>query len=249
MARPLKAYYDAYWDADASGWSPVALEVLPFERELIERYATGRVLDIGCGNGRLAAATTAVPADYEGIDLSAEAVALCQDKGINATCHDLGEGLPFATAAFDTAMCFEVLEHLFDPAGIAAEAHRVLKPGGAFIGSVPNHLFVASRLLALCGYFAAGGSPETSMAAPWRDPHIRFFSAATLRAMLAQEGGFAEVRILGAPFAPLQFPVLWQSRGRARKALAVAGRPFAVLGPAWPSLWSQRLYFVARKDA
>jgi SAM-dependent methyltransferase len=43
--------------------------------------------------------------------------------------------LPDATA--DCVLCTEVLEHLPDPRACVSEAHRLLRPGGRFIASVP----------------------------------------------------------------------------------------------------------------
>lgn len=45
--------------------------------------------------------------------------------------------LPFVENEFDTVLCVSVLEHLEDPRKAIAEMHRVLKPGGKIIISVP----------------------------------------------------------------------------------------------------------------
>jgi SAM-dependent methyltransferase len=46
--------------------------------------------------------------------------------------------LPFGDASFDSAVCFEVLEHIEDDAAAAAELARVLRPGGLLLLSVPT---------------------------------------------------------------------------------------------------------------
>ncbi len=48
-----------------------------------------------------------------------------------------GHRLPFRSAAFDTVMCTEVLEHVPRPASLLAEMARVLKPGGTALLTVP----------------------------------------------------------------------------------------------------------------
>ncbi len=45
--------------------------------------------------------------------------------------------LPFADGSFDIVICTQVLEHLREPWLALAELHRLLKPGGAIIGTAP----------------------------------------------------------------------------------------------------------------
>ncbi len=47
--------------------------------------------------------------------------------------------LPFADAQFDGVMCLDVLEHIADDAGAAAEMARVLRPGGVLVLAVPAY--------------------------------------------------------------------------------------------------------------
>jgi SAM-dependent methyltransferase len=52
--------------------------------------------------------------------------------------HDLSQGIPFQPATYDFVFCLEVLEHVTDPFRTLAEMHRVLRPGGILVVSVPN---------------------------------------------------------------------------------------------------------------
>lgn len=47
--------------------------------------------------------------------------------------------MPFRSGQFDFVSCFEVLEHIDDDAGAAAELHRVTAPGGHVFVTVPAH--------------------------------------------------------------------------------------------------------------
>ena len=54
----------------------------------------------------------------------------------------VGTALPFATGAFDSVSALDVLEHVADEAGTLAELHRVLRPGGLLVLTVPaRHAF------------------------------------------------------------------------------------------------------------
>jgi SAM-dependent methyltransferase len=150
-----------------------------------------QVLDLGCRTGGL----TRYYADGNevvGVDVDREALARAHEAlGIETVWADVEEELPFGDASFDVVVAGELLEHLADPAAAVAHARRVLRPGGRFVGSVPNAFRLKNRLR-----FAAGRPPET-------DPtHLQLFSPAKLRALLA---GFADVdvRFAVGRFTPL----------------------------------------------
>jgi SAM-dependent methyltransferase len=110
----------------------------------IPRFAFGfefirngmRVLDYGCFEGafgRLLHPHVAV--EYYGVDKNPEAV--------RRGAHDLRlqvleSALPFTGGFFDVVVIFEVLEHIHDQKKVLKEIHRVLKPGGTLIVSVPK---------------------------------------------------------------------------------------------------------------
>jgi len=48
-----------------------------------------------------------------------------------------GEQIPLASAQFDLVICTQVLEYIPEPGAVIAEIHRVLKPGGRLVLSVP----------------------------------------------------------------------------------------------------------------
>lgn len=49
-----------------------------------------------------------------------------------------GEHLPLRDARFDLVICTQVLEYVTQPSLVFGEIHRVLKPGGALLLSVPS---------------------------------------------------------------------------------------------------------------
>jgi SAM-dependent methyltransferase len=108
-----------------------------------------RILDLGCGGGRHAfeaarrgAVVTAVDLDLGELKdvggLTAEMVAAGEIPPERiATANGDALGLPFPDGTFDRIIASEVMEHIPDDAGAAAELTRVLRPGGTIAVTVP----------------------------------------------------------------------------------------------------------------
>ena len=92
---------------------------------------SGRLLDVGCGTKPYRAMFT-VDA-YIGLDRDSEA---SRKLGI-ADHHYDGNTFPFADVSFDSVLCNQVLEHVFNPDEFLKEIVRVLKPGGKLLLTVP----------------------------------------------------------------------------------------------------------------
>lgn len=98
----------------------------------------GSVLDLGCGDMYL---KTLLPEfQYTGVDVDTA-------KAPTAICHDLSiTPYPFSDASFDTIICSEVLEHLWEPESALKELYRTLKPGGTLVLTVPNFDSIDAQL-------------------------------------------------------------------------------------------------------
>ena len=97
-----------------------------------------RVLDLGCGSGHgivdlAPAARVVVGVDRVAPDREARSGA------IHFVRADLG-GIPLASAHFDLAVSFQVIEHLEDPGPYLAEIARLVRPEGTVLISTPNLL-------------------------------------------------------------------------------------------------------------
>jgi glycosyltransferase involved in cell wall biosynthesis/SAM-dependent methyltransferase len=63
---------------------------------------------------------------------------------------------PYADEAFDTVMCCELIEHLFeDPMHMMSEINRILKPGGHLVMTTPNAGSLRAISAILLGYHPA----------------------------------------------------------------------------------------------
>jgi ubiquinone/menaquinone biosynthesis C-methylase UbiE len=104
----------------------------------MEIAGSDAVLDAGCGEGyiflRLPQSRRRV-----GIDLSPTAleIAARRNPDIEWIRGDV-EKMPFDAATFDKVCCSEVIEHVLDPEAVLKELHRVVKPTGRVIITVPN---------------------------------------------------------------------------------------------------------------
>jgi SAM-dependent methyltransferase len=151
--------------------------------ELFSRYVGGpgrRVLDLGCRYGTLTSRYLAGN-DVVGIDVDRDALEKAAELGIETVWADAEEPLPFEDRSFDIVVAGELLEHVRDPEALVDEMHRVLRPGGTFVGSVPNAFRAKNRLR-----FLAGRPPES-------DPtHLHIFTPADVHRLLAR---FDDVRV------------------------------------------------------
>ena len=101
-------------------------------KDCAERYLGGRLIDIGCGSKPYKNLLAPYVAEHVGVD-------------VDSTEHGTSEidivsdayKIPVACNSFDSAICTAVLEHLEEPEQALQECHRVLKPGGIAIYSVP----------------------------------------------------------------------------------------------------------------
>jgi SAM-dependent methyltransferase len=101
------------------------------------------LIDVGCNDGAwLSDCARRFPsARLAGVDINSTAIPKAIKRVPNAEIrHSGAESLPFANAAFKYVTCFEVLEHLPPELRAAAfrEFHRILRPGGRLILTVPH---------------------------------------------------------------------------------------------------------------
>jgi ubiquinone/menaquinone biosynthesis C-methylase UbiE len=150
---------------------------------------SGRVLDIGCGNGSFLALVREerqAVASLAGCDISPRLCEMAAQR-VPAAEIEVANALrlePYGDEAFDFAFMVGSLEHMQDHAAALQAARRVLRPGGALVVSVPNR--------------------EWLLYERWRANHAQFqpvddhwFRPSELRA-LGEANGFDVARVRGA---------------------------------------------------
>lgn len=128
---------------DDEGASPIVKSGTALELVLAHAPDRETIVEIGCGRGELLSALMEKRGGVEGVDLD-----IYIPKGSPArprvlACDVSNDRLPYSDNEIDTAVCFETIEHLENPYHFIREVHRILRPGGVFIVSMPNvqHIF------------------------------------------------------------------------------------------------------------
>jgi ubiquinone/menaquinone biosynthesis C-methylase UbiE len=160
-----------------------------------------RVLDLGCGWGRVLKPVCDRGAKAVGFDISLEMLKLADAHLRRNRCRAglvRGDGtrLPFAGSTFDLVYSLLVLQHLSKDNGreIFREISRVLRPGGAAYVRVPGRLAPENLLFSLLQFISIH-------VFRYRDPiRMRFYRVGELRKMC--EGLFSEFEVTGHEFRP-----------------------------------------------
>lgn len=143
---------EALWEHSSHVAVYAARDLRPVEVLLLARYHDAfsrRVLEIGCGGGRVAGYITELAEQAVGIDIAPEMVAYCQrryPKGDFAL-GDLRALEGFADGSFDMVFpsfgVIDILDHQ-ERAVALDEMHRMIAPGGLLVLSTHNRGFRVS---------------------------------------------------------------------------------------------------------
>jgi len=105
------------------------------DKQLLDYVKTsfsGRLVDIGCGTKPYLDLVKPYVNEHIGVDHEGS----FHSKD-NVDLVGTAYAIPSPDDAFDSALCTAVLEHLEEPEFALRECHRILKPGGVAIYSVP----------------------------------------------------------------------------------------------------------------
>jgi SAM-dependent methyltransferase len=138
------------------------------------RRGAGRLLDVGCNEGRSLRLYADNGFQVEGLELNEAAAALARRRGFRVHTAPLARFRP--EEPYDVVVLANVLEHAWDPRVMLAEVRRLLRRGGEVWISCPD---TASLWRRVFGRFWVN----------WHVPyHLWHFSPLTLQAVLEQAG-------------------------------------------------------------
>jgi 2-polyprenyl-3-methyl-5-hydroxy-6-metoxy-1,4-benzoquinol methylase len=121
------------------------------------RGVHGRIVDVGCGAGRLRTFLGDMLESYAGVDaIEYEGLG----SGVAFMRADLNrDPIPVPDHSADVAISIETIEHLENPRAFVRELVRIVKPGGWVVVSTPNQRSILSlAALLVKGHFSAFGT-------------------------------------------------------------------------------------------
>ena len=175
----------------------------------------GRVLDVGCGEGRTGRSLREAGAEWiAGVELDPDAAAAAATVYNEVRAGRAEEQLEALQGPFDTILLYDVLEHLVDPWELLRRLHGLAAEGARVHVSVPNaRQWTLLRDLALRGTF---GYTE----AEHRDvTHLRWFARRDLVDLLESTGWSVDGISFGA-LRPVSRAAAKLTRGRSPEFLA-----------------------------
>lgn len=159
------------------------------------------LLDVGCweGESTLRYAEALGGATPRGIEVFEAPARAAESRGIEVARLDLeATAFPWPDASVDVVVCNQVLEHLKNIWLPMSEMHRVLRPGGHAVLSVPNLSSLHNRALLLFG------RQPTSIRT--FGPHVRGYTFHEFRQLVTRADAYAIVRARGVGFYPMPSP-------------------------------------------
>ena len=200
---------------DTYGWSTSTPPhscgyIAPKIIKILHGLRVARVLDLGSGNGKLCSDITSSGMQAVGVENDIQGVEISRSTYPNLRVYNYGvqddpRELLAEEESFDAVVSTEVIEHLFAPHLLPIYARAVLREKGYLVITTPYHGYLKNLAISITNKWDFHHSPL------WHGGHIKFWSRATLTALL-EENGFTVVGFCGAG----RLPYLWKSMRKRR---------------------------------
>ncbi len=134
------------------------------------------LLDVGCALGAMLSVARDLGWQAAGVETSAFAARYAAEQTGCPVFIGTLQQAAFSGGSFDVITLMDVIEHIPAPAGMIAEIHRILRPGGVVYLVTPNFSSLSVRLYGLDAYGI------------WPDQHVVYFTPPSVRMLLRQNG-------------------------------------------------------------
>jgi len=115
-------------------------------RVIRRRTQPGKVLDVGCGRGKILDYLRSLGYEVQGVELSDHAARHARERvGIDVHVGQVAEA-PFADGTFAAVIFWHTLEHFREPFRALDRARDLLEPGGLIAVAVPNSESLQAKL-------------------------------------------------------------------------------------------------------
>jgi glycosyltransferase involved in cell wall biosynthesis len=197
----------------------------------------GRLLDVGCSDGRFGAVARSFGYQVTGVDVAKqEGVGDRLDRFVEA---DLNHGLPVEVGGpFDYVVAADVLEHTIAPESLIAEIASRLTPNGLLFASVPNFAHWYPRTRVALGRF------DYDQRGLLDRGHVRFFTRRSFERMLDDCGIDVVARtVVGSPITEVLERGNESTKSRLVSAAAAVDQRAAHI---WPTMFGYQFLYVLR---
>jgi 2-polyprenyl-3-methyl-5-hydroxy-6-metoxy-1,4-benzoquinol methylase len=137
-------YYNGFYreisrlDAESNSFSKIERFLPPLSND-------AKVLDIGAGHGSVSHELVKHGLTVHALEANAEAVEALRSKGFVAHVYDISLPIDLGET-FDLILLLDVLEHVFDPVKLLAQATSHLNNDGRLIVTIPLYFDLIDRL-------------------------------------------------------------------------------------------------------
>lgn len=196
----IEGYYDRRYKQRSDGRVTINRGRWPRNRfEALVRWAGDgdRVLDVGCGDGRVLYNLADRFDELHGTELSGQRLAQARHTLAEFThklsAEDIESGLHYEDNYFDCVISADVIEHLLDVRAALRQMVRVLRPEGRLVLATPNVASLKRRAILLLGRFPATSGPREGLETEPSDGlidggHLHYFTYGMLEHLLEQVG-------------------------------------------------------------
>lgn len=196
----IGGYYDQRYRGLPDGRVTIAPDGWPRDRfeALVWWSGTGeRILDVGCGDGRVLYNLRERFRELHGTEVSDQRIMAAQNtlRGLAHNIHDgnVESGIAYEDNFFDCVVSADVIEHLIDVRSALREMVRILRPGGTLVLATPNVAGLKKRIRLLLGKFPSTSDPQEGLISEPVDGlldggHFHYFTYTMLHRLLKQAG-------------------------------------------------------------